>query len=803
MVRAFAGSAPVRRFAEMAGWIKGQIANSATPGESASSESQLLRADPLMRKVIPALCLVFLAALAFYRVMDLSYNHADTEKQAKDKLALMASTVSVHLTHAESKLSELGYRSALKGILANSLPLGATNDGRRFLVANSEGVIVASTPLQPHLEGLPLSDIFPASQPLTVFGERAGVMNIPTNLDGSGEQEKAFVTVHHLDGRLGMIAVLQPDAEIFADWRGRVSANVTLFVAISSILLVLSYAFFSQSTRADTAEDKHTTARLRIDTALNHGRCGLFDWDLSRGRMFWSASLYELLGHEPKDDILSFSEISAWTHPDDIDLFSLAEDLLAEQDSTVDRTFRLRNANGDWVWLRARGEVQREPGRNEPHLIGICIDVTEQHLLAEASRTADMRLRDAIETISEAFVLWNSRNELVICNSNYQDLHNLPNSILKPGTPYQDVMAASGNSHIDSRLVTVRQRAESTDGSYEAQLDDGRWLQISERRTKDGGFVSVGTDITALKQHEEKMMSHERKLQATITDLQKSQQTLEVQAEQLVELAEKYATEKNKAEDANRAKSEFLANISHELRTPLNAIIGFSDIMNRELFGPLGTDRYTEYCSDIHNSGTYLLKLINDILDMSKIEAGRMSIDTETLNAADAARDAARIIKATADEKQISIVCDVEPEDLPVAADRRALKQVLLNLLANAVKFTPDGGEVRLVARPEKELVRFQIIDTGIGIAEQDIDRLAKPFIQVENQFTKTHTGSGLGLAIARSLIELHGSNLIISSTVGKGTVVSFVLDRESHNMSPAAPKSAPKTQLLRKTGTA
>ncbi|WP_289033272.1 PAS domain-containing sensor histidine kinase [uncultured Roseibium sp.] len=735
---------------------------------------RLLRSEPLMRRIIPALCLIFIACLAIYRVLELSYDYQDTERQARDEIALTATVVSSHLAHEEGRLPELGYRSALQRILADSLPAGATSHGRTFLVADKDGLIVASAPLRPMLEGLPITDLFGASQPLTVFGARAGVMAIPATI--GDETIETFATVHHLDGRLGMIAVLQPDADIFAEWRRDVSANVTLFVGTAAILLVLIYAFFAQSTRAEQADDMYAATRSRIDAALNHGRCGLFDWDLSRGRIFWSSSLYELLGRKPKDDILSFAEVSEITHPDDVDLLQLAEELLESGDGTVDKMFRMRHADGRWIWLRARGEIQSEAGRSEPHLIGICIDVTEQHELAEQSRTADLRLRDAIETISEAFVLWNAKNELVICNSNYQSLHSLPATAVKPGTPYQKVMAAAENGEVTGHPVKVRQRSDAPSGSYEAQLDDGRWLQISERRTKDGGFVSVGTDITPLKLHEEKLMDSERKLKATITDLQKSRQTLQIQAEQLVELADKYGEEKTKAEDANRAKSEFLANISHELRTPLNAIIGFSDIMNQEMFGPLGTDRYSEYCQDIHNSGTYLLNVINDILDMSKIEAGRMSIDTEALNAGEATHDAARIITAAASEKNISVTCDVVPEDLPVAADRRALKQVLLNLLANAVKFTPDGGQVRLVARREDKLVRFQIIDTGIGISEADIERLARPFIQVENQFTKSHKGSGLGLAIARSLIELHGSKLTIDSKVGEGTTVSFSL---------------------------
>ena len=154
--------------------------------------------------------------------------------------------------------------------------------------------------------------------------------------------------------------------------------------------------------------------------------------------------------------------------------------------------------------------------------------------------------------------------------------------------------------------------------TFEAQLDDGRWLHISERRTKDGGYVSVGTDITNIKRHEEKLMDSEKRLMATVADLRHSQQKLERQAEEVADLAEKYAEEKTRAEEANQAKSKFLANMSHELRTPLNAIIGFSEIMESGMFGPLGSDKYREYCHDIHQSGQYLLDVINDILDMSR-----------------------------------------------------------------------------------------------------------------------------------------------------------------------------------------
>src|SRR6202049_3002313 len=165
--------------------------------------------------------------------------------------------------------------------------------------------------------------------------------------------------------------------------------------------------------------------------------------------------------------------------------------------------------------------------------------------------------------------------------------------------------------------------------TFEAQLDDGSWLHISERRTKDGGYVSVGTDMTRIKEHEQKLVDNDLRLRATVIDLKRSQTELERQAIELADLAEKYSREKTRAEDTNQTKSKFLANMSHELRTPLNAIIGFSEIMESGMFGPLGADKYSEYSRDIRESGQYLLEVIHDILDMSKIEAGGIRLAPE------------------------------------------------------------------------------------------------------------------------------------------------------------------------------
>ena len=339
---------------------------------------------------------------------------------------------------------------------------------------------------------------------------------------------------------------------------------------------------------------------------------------------------------------------------------------------------------------------------------------------------------------------------------------------MKPSSPQPQIPSSASASR--STAATAKNAC-----TYEAQLEDGRWLHINERRTRDGGFVSVGTDITALKESQQRLADSEQQQRSSVTELRLSRRELEQQKQQLVDLAEKYAVEKNRAEAANRAKSEFLANISHELRTPLNAVIGFSEVMEQGLFGPLGHAKYQEYARDIRESGSYLLEVINDILDMSKIEAGRMALDIDSVDVADIVEDSMKVVGQAAGERDI-ILSRHGPSKLVVEADRRALKQVFLNLLSNAVKFTRDGGSVDVHLSRSRGLVRISIKDTGIGIPDADIRKLGRPFEQVENQFSKSHQGSGLGLAISRALVELHGGSLQIKSREGEGTTVTCTL---------------------------
>ena len=215
--------------------------------------------------------------------------------------------------------------------------------------------------------------------------------------------------------------------------------------------------------------------------------------------------------------------------------------------------------------------------------------------------------------------------------------------------------------------------------------------------------------------------------------------------------------------------------MSHELRTPLNAINGFSEIMASEMFGPLGHDRYREYAGDILSSGQHLLSLINDILDMSKIEAGKLNLRLEPVAIDEVVEDTLRLIRQRAEKAGLKIRVHL-PRAPDITADFRALKQILLNLLTNAVKFTPRGGSITISAIVTEDNVHISVADTGIGIAEKDLDRLARPFEQIENQFSKTREGTGLGLALTKSLIEMHHGRFEIDSVLGHGTTAQVIL---------------------------
>jgi two-component system cell cycle sensor histidine kinase PleC len=724
---------------------------------AAPAYRRLLTAEPYLRRAIPILTVVFLAIVAAARLLSLSAWHDGIERNAKAALALAASEL------GQSLMLQGGKKTDLRTLIDSAAGRGGFGPDYVLVITDDNFRVEAATAAGGAWIGHSLQGIVRGGQPLFMFGERAGVMKVTIGDD------IWYAAISLSPDRKEATAAMAPADAIFAEWRSNVALNVSLFAFTAGILLLVLYAYFAQISRAETADDLYLEAQQRIDLALARGRCGLWDWDMARGRMYWSRSMYDMLGYKPCEQLLSFGDVAEIIHPEDVDLFQIANRIAARESEQIDQVFRMRHADGQWVWMRARAQVV-DPEAPELHLIGIAIDVTEQHRLVQRSEVADQRLRTAIESIPESFVLWDSANRLVMCNTKYAQDTGLPARDLKAGARREDVEKRMNHFVFERRLANAG--GKSAGMTFERQLADGRWLQVNELTTRDGGVVSVGTDITLLKQHQEKLVDSERRQLATIHDLSVARKAEAERAQELVELNRRYLKETERAEAANKAKSEFLANMSHELRTPLNAIIGFSELMQSSLFGPLGSDRYEEYVHDIHSAGSYLLGVINDILDMSKIEAGQFSIDREDIDLGPLISETVRVVALQAAGKAITVETRIS-DAMKLHADRRAVKQIVINLLSNAVKFTGEGGHILVRARKAAGAVLVTIEDNGCGIPRDALKKLGRPFEQVQNQFTKTHNGSGLGLAISRSLAELHGGALKIRSREGHGTIVS------------------------------
>jgi two-component system, cell cycle sensor histidine kinase PleC len=718
---------------------------------SASALPPLQNCEPAIRHAVLGMAGLFLTAFAAVSFSIASRSYDVSVGAALAEIEVIASLAASELDHAP--------RSGELQALTKILPESALGRGRQILISDRNGRILA--------DNLP-----PGSARLLRdhLGRSAALRrNQPSDARlALSDGTEAIAVVRQLAEPLGSVAVIHPLNQVLAEWRSAAWRSALLVLSTAFVLLAIAGAYIWQTGRARRAEKNCDRIRGRMDLALSRGRCGLWDWDLARGRVFWSQSMFEMLGMNPAAHSFSFDELRALLHPQDLDLAETASALLRSAACAIDHEFRMRDAGGNWIWLRARAELVQEEGASTPRLIGIAVDVTEQKLMAARSATADLRLTDAIEAISEAFVLWDEDNRLVTCNSKFRKLHGLPAEPLQPGVAYAELM--SWGSLPTLQAAPALEQPSSGARTYEAQLADGRWLQVNERRTKDGGYVSVGTDITKLKEHEEQLVQSERRLTATVTDLRRSRQTLEIQAQQLAELAERNLEQKAEAELANYAKSEFLANMSHELRTPLNAIIGFSDTMQRETFGALGCMKYVEYCRGINESGQYLLGVISDVLAMSELEAGHTRLNKTRLEIDSVLEQAVKRIEPTATKRAISIRRETFLSPV-LYGDRPAVEKILKILLANAVKFTPDGGRITVRARRVGNATNLYVEDTGIGIPAEVLRRIAKPFEQCGPIFNGMK-GSGLGLAIARSLVDLHGGSMRIRSAVGSGTVV-------------------------------
>jgi two-component system cell cycle sensor histidine kinase PleC len=491
---------------------------------------------------------------------------------------------------------------------------------------------------------------------------------------------------------------------------------------------------------------------------MRGARAGYWEWTDASGGIFLSdgaADLFGIDGSGIVDMPIVLSVIHSEHRMRIVDMMERARSIGWIQTSFPTLSIPER-------WIELRGSFTESHDGGAPIFGGIVLDITERRQQEERVRAAERRLRGAIEGFDGPFALWDHKRRLLYWNRAFAIDFQLTD-VLRAGMGQDTVVLARAGA------VKHEQQSNADRRTTMIALQNGRWIKMVDRETNDGGLITVGVDVTENVRNEEELKKQRERMKKMFLDLERSEGKAS-------ELSRKYHEEKQKAEHAASTKSAFLANMSHELRTPLNAINGFSEILTSELYGPLGDGRYKGYAQDILTSGQHLLDMINDILDMAKIEAGKMTISPQPIDPVDPVDAAVRMIRRKAEDKQIALVLDAQPGLPDIEADHRAICQMVLNLVSNAIKFTDAGGRITVRVAQHGPEIYVGVTDTGIGIPPEDLPRLAKPFEQVSGSRDRNHEGTGLGLALTKSFAEMHGGRMSLTSIYGEGTTVSFTL---------------------------
>jgi PAS domain S-box-containing protein len=511
---------------------------------------------------------------------------------------------------------------------------------------------------------------------------------------------------------------------------------------------------------------RDVTEARRLEQQLHEAehlaRFGHWRWVKGAPSPTWSEGVAKILDRTTETMPTSGDWYNDLVHPDDRnELLSKFLDAF-ETKETVLCTTRFLAGDGTYRYIKTHAYAEPDAHSEIGALVGLAEDVSQEMLAREALQRSEAKYRLIAEQASDIIHHIAPDSSLLYMSPSVEGVL---------GYTPEDFMMLKGAGdriHPDDLL--------RLSAGYREFARERNMLRLEYRfRHKTGHYVWLETTMRAVREPD-----------GTLKEIIGMTRDMSERKKHEIELMEA----RERAEAANRTKSRFLANMSHELRTPLNAIIGFSDMLKLEMFGKLGNARYLEYAQLINESGGLLLDLISDILDMSKIEAGKYDLHCEAVNAEEIIEQALKLVHGRAEANGLTLLVRVSPDvaALPFMADSRALKQILLNLLSNAVKFTPAGGQIVIGAVPVDGAIRFRVEDTGRGIPKDHIPRLAHAFEQVSSDAELSKQGTGLGLALVRSLAELHGGSILIESELGKGTCVSVNLPiATSHAMSASA----------------
>ncbi len=608
-------------------------------------------------------------------------------------------------------------------------------------------------------------------------------------LGASSETEDRLVAFRSVPDLPLVIAVGFDEKEVFAAWERNTWTYGIAAGAIAVITGTLALLLMQQWSRRAAQEAARAAAERDYHGLFENVPDGLYRCD-AKGRILRAnAALQRLHGFADGGEWEAAQiHIGDWyVEPRRYEELQAALFRDGTVSNFVSEVVQAKTDKQFWISENVRA-VYDSAGRLL-HYDGSVRDITRlrsaEAETEEANRQLAMRNRQfdvALDHITQGLALHDTEDRLLVCNRRFIELFDLPSDIARPGVLRHEIiaymLARDTTSHGTRAAIHqkhLRMAASPQRRLFFQRMADGRIIEVVHQPVPGFGTVQTFTDVTARMRTEAALRDSRAGLRERVRELEEISARLHRQGVELRALASDLARARDEAEAASRTKSKFLANMSHELRTPLNAIIGFSEVMKEEIFGPLGSRRYRDYAQDVHDSGTHLLSLINEILDLAKVESGRLELRETEVNIAAVIKACHRLMKERADDAEVELVAKPAPSLPLLLADEIRLKQILLNLVANAIKFTPATGKVTIAAAFVGDgSVQLQVSDTGIGMAPEDVPRAMEPFGQVDQLDERRNQGTGLGLPLTKALTELHGGIVHLESAVGRGTTVTI-----------------------------
>ncbi len=610
-----------------------------------------------------------------------------------------------------------------------------------FYRADADGHLLMASPSAAEMTGYSLQELMDMSL-LEIYADpSARALFLETMRESGGEVTGYEIELRRKDGSTFWVA---SSAHFVYDKAGNI-------IGVEGILRDIT-----QQKKVDQALRE---SEERYAVAMSGTQDGIWIWDLETGNDYLSPQWKRILGY--KDDEL---ENSAETHinlihEEDRDFVREAVRAHLKTRAPYDIQYKMVRKSGRIIWVRGRGTATWDKSGKPLRMAGTITDITEKKKAEEMAQYAQNRLFEIINIAPEAIISIDLHFKIRLFTKGAERIF---------GYKAEDVLGKKMDMLLPERF---RGNHKSHVQSFRQSDDDYRLMGTRSEvigLKKDGSEFPAAASVSKSSFHDEILFT------VILHDISERVSADKARREAL-----------DAAEKANKAKSEFLASMSHELRTPLNSILGFADVIDHQIFGPVGHEKYVAYAKDIKFSGRHLLELVNQILDIERIEAGKVTLNKESLAACEMFGECERLLRDFAAKSEVSLNFEAPPELPPLWADRRAVFQILVNLISNAIKFTPRGGHVNIEASSNKAWSHIKISDTGIGIPKDKLLLVKEPFARHDSDPLKSQEGVGLGLAIANGLVKLHGGSLTIRSEVNVGTVVEVILPENPEPETP------------------